>query len=266
MLHRSGISHLLLDIEGTTCPVSFVANTLFPYAATHLEAFLLEHSHDEVVSALITDVQQAWQQDDDPTARALRAGLSGTSSTGPDTAAGTGTGANTSADSSVAALAAYLRLLIEHDRKLTALKQLQGLIWEAGYSEGALVAPLFDDVAPALQGWHAQGLVLAVYSSGSVGAQQLLYGHCREGDLRPLFRHWFDTRMGPKQEAASYTAIAQAMEVVPGHVLFISDALAECTAAASSGMAVLFSDRPSNPHRDAGPFEKISDYRHLQIA
>ena len=274
MLHRSGISHLLLDIEGTTCPVSFVADTLFPYAATHLEAFLLEQSQDEVVSALITDVQQAWQQDEEPTARALRAHFSGKGSTGPDTGTaagtgtgtGTGTGADTSADSSVAALAAYLRLLIEHDRKLTALKELQGLIWEAGYAEGALVAPLFDDVAPALQRWHAQGLALAVYSSGSVGAQQLLYGHCREGDLRHLFRHWFDTRTGPKQEAASYTAIAQAMGVTPAQVLFISDALAECTAAASSGMAVLFSDRPSNPYRDAGPFERISDYRHLQIA
>ena len=257
MLHRSGIRHLLLDIEGTTCPVSFVADTLFPYAATHLEEFLRQHRHDAEVAPLIAAAQQAWSDDDAPEARSLRERFI------QDAAAGVEA---EDAVEGVSALSAYLRLLIAHDRKLTALKDLQGLIWKAGYAERALVAPLFADVAPALKRWQAQGLVLGVYSSGSVAAQQLLYGHSQDGDLRHLFSHWFDTRTGPKQDASSYTTIATAMGSEPAQVLFISDALAECTAASHSGMAVLFSDRPSNPQRDAGPFERISDYSNLQIA
>lgn len=260
MLLRSGISHLLLDIEGTTCPVSFVADTLFPYAATHLEGFLRQHRHNAEVAPLIAATQQAWSDDEAPEARSLRDGF---------TPAGGEVVGGVEAENSVdgvRAVSAYLRLLIAHDRKLTALKDLQGLIWKAGYAEGALMAPLFADVAPALQRWQAQGLVLGVYSSGSVAAQQLLYGHSQDGDLCHLFSHWFDTRTGPKQDTGSYSTIAAAMGTEPAQVLFISDALAECSAADRSGMAVLFSDRPGNPQRDPGPFERISDYTHLQIA
>jgi enolase-phosphatase E1 len=96
-----------------------------------------------------------------------------------------------------------------------------------------------------------------------VPAQQLLYGHCQAGDLRGLFSHWFDTRTGLKQVPGSYTAIAGAMDTLPAQVLFISDSLAEVTAAAEAGMAVLFSDRDGNPGRDAGPFERISDYSQI---
>jgi methionine salvage enolase-phosphatase E1 len=54
------------------------------------------------------------------------------------------------------------------------------------------------------------------------------------------------------------------MGVQAGEVLFISDALGELEAAHGAGMAVLLSDRPGNPNRDSGPFERISDYRQLQ--
>jgi len=249
------VSHLLLDIEGTTCPVSFVAERLFPYAADRLEAFLLEKATEEPVQALLRDVLQAWQHDADPESQALwnRTGVSD----GPVISGDSGR--------SIASTAAYLRLLIRQDRKLTALKDLQGLIWEEGYARGELIAPLFADVPPALRRWHGAGLVLGVYSSGSVWAQQLLYGHSSGGDLRDLFRHWFDTRHGMKQQAESYRCLARIMKTDPESVLFISDALAECEAAHSAGMVTLFSQRPDNPHRDPGPFEPISDYGQLSI-
>ena len=150
-------------------------------------------------------------------------------------------------------------------RKLAELKDLQGLLWAEGYASGDLKGPLFRDVAPALRRWHQQGAVLAVYSSGSVAAQQLLYGHSTDGDLRNLFSHWFDTRTGPKQDVGSYRAISEAMGVGSAKVLFISDSLMECEAAHAAKMQVLFSDREGNPGRDNGSFERISTYEDLQL-
>lgn len=236
------ITHLLLDIEGTTCPVSFVAEVLFPYAAQQLEAFLQQNGSEPQVAELVAAVDQAWAADTDPQAQQLRQQMAAASAT---------------------AVVPYLQWLIGCDRKLTALKDLQGMIWRAGYASGELVAPLYSDVPEALRRWHQQGLVLAVYSSGSVPAQQLLYGHSQAGDLRPLFSGWYDTRTGPKQEAASYAAIAADLGVEPAQLLFISDSLAELQAASAAGMEVLFSDREGNPGRDSGPFARIGDYSHL---
>ena len=243
------ITHLLLDIEGTTCPVSFVAEVLFPYARRHLSAYLAEHAEEPVVVALLQEVHTAWRQDPQTEAQALWLSWQGQPG-------GTGT---------AAALAAYLELQSRLDRKLTPLKELQGMIWEAGYGDGSLQAPLFSDVPDALQRWQQQGLVLAVYSSGSVPAQQLLYRHSSGGDLTGLFSHWFDTRTGPKQESSSYQCIAEAMAVPCSRVLFISDAPAELQAAAAAGMAVRFSQRPGNPHQQSEGFETITDYGDLRF-
>jgi enolase-phosphatase E1 len=253
------ITHLLLDIEGTTCPVSFVADVLFPYARRHLQAYLDSHAGEESVSALVDAVAVAWQADPDPEARALLDGeaarrwLAGGTSGEP-------------CHDRAKAVVPYLQWLIDHDIKATPLKDLQGRIWQAGYADGSIVAPLYGDVPAALQRWKAEGLVLAVYSSGSVPAQQLLYGHSQVGDLRSLFSHWFDTRWGSKQEAGSYRAIAEAMQCHADQVLFISDSLSELEAAATAGMAVLFSDRDGNPGRDSGPFERIDDYSQLIVS
>ncbi len=242
------ITHLLLDIEGTTCPVSFVADVLFPYARQRLGSHLVVHRRDPAIQALIDAVNQAWAADGTPDVVALRQQRSG--------------GAESPEAQSVVP---YLEWLIDHDVKLTSLKDLQGRIWRAGYASGELVAPLYTDVPDALQRWHREGLVLAVYSSGSVPAQQLLYGHTQAGDLRPLFQHWFDTRTGPKHEPQSYQAIAAAMAAAPQQILFVSDALAELEAAEAAGLAVLFSDRAGNPARDPGRFERITDYSHLHL-
>ena len=240
------ITHLLLDIEGTTCPVSFVADVLFPYARAAIPDFLISQAQDPEIQQLAQEVESAWLKDTAAEAMALRQ--------------------DDSQLQGLARIAPYLQLLIDCDVKLTALKDLQGRIWRAGYANGALVAPLFSDVAESLQRWHQEGFTLAVYSSGSVPAQQLLYGHSTAGDLRPLFSHWFDTRIGIKQEQESYIAIAKQMKVEATQVLFISDALSELEAASRAGMAVLFSDREGNPGRDNGRFERIDDYRRLNPA
>ena len=235
-----GISHVLLDIEGTTCPVSFVAGTLFPYAAKHLESFVNSHKGKPAVGELLSSAEETWKQDNNLEAQQLLA------QPGAD-------------------VIAYLQLLIKQDRKLTELKDLQGLLWAQGYASGDLKGPLFIDVVPALRRWNQQGAVLAVYSSGSVAAQQLLYGHSTDGDLRSLFSHWFDTKTGAKQDDASYRAISQAMGVDSSKVLFISDSLLECEAAHTAEMQVLFSDREGNPGRDNGSFERIRSFEDLQL-
>ena len=239
------ISHVLLDIEGTTCPVSFVSEVLFPYASASLEPYLEAHQGEPDITKLMRDVEVAWREDSQPEARALLQRQ------------------DTASTLSVQALSEYLRQLIGRDIKLTALKDLQGRIWRSGYASGELIAPLYADVPAALQRWHNDGFTLAVYSSGSVPAQQLLYGHCHEGDLTGLFSHWFDTKTGPKQAQESYQTIAVEMQTTPANVLFISDAIQELEAADAAGMKTLFSDREGNPARDAGRFARISDYSSL---
>jgi 2,3-diketo-5-methylthio-1-phosphopentane phosphatase/methylthioribulose-1-phosphate dehydratase len=237
----AGVTHLLLDIEGTTCPVSYVSNTLFPYASNSVDQYLQINGQNAEVKALIEAISHSWQTDADASAAGL-------------------------AFNPKAEITAYIKWLIQNDRKLTPLKQLQGLIWKQGYAAGQLQAPLFEDVPAALQRWWLQGLTLAVYSSGSIGAQQLLYGHSNAGDIKHFFSHWFDTNTGGKQQAQSYNKIAEEMKVAPGSVLFISDVKAELEAAAAAGMQVLFSYRSDNPQRDAGGFAKIERYSLLQIS
>ena len=251
------IRSILLDIEGTTCPVSFVASVLFPYARERLSSYLETNQGDPEVQALLAATQAAFAADPNPEVQALRQGA-------PIQGHSAGQGQLQRGQTN-APLVAYLEWLIDHDSKFPALKELQGRIWASGYASGDLVAPLFDDVAPTLQRWHQDGYQLAVYSSGSVAAQQLLYRHSQNGNLEGLFSHWFDTRIGPKQAADSYGAIAAALQLEPAEILFVSDALAELEAAHGIGMAVAFSDRQGNPGRDPGPFNAIQSLAEIEL-
>lgn len=132
---------------------------------------------------------------------------------------------------------------IEEDRKATPLKTLQGLIWAEGYADGTLKGHVYADAADALRRWHAAGLKLYVYSSGSVAAQKLIFGHSNAGDLTPLFSGYFDTVTGPKREPGSYRRIADAIGLPPGEILFLSDNAQEIDAARAAGMQVLHVDR-----------------------
>ncbi len=249
---------ILLDIEGTTCPVSFVASVLFPYARERLASYLQTHQGDPEVQELLAATQAAFAADPNPEVQAMRqeSPIPDRPPAGPE---------HRHPGQTNSPLVAYLQWLIDHDIKFPALKELQGRIWASGYGSGDLVAPLFDDVAPTLQRWHRQGYQLAVYSSGSVAAQRLLYRHSQNGNLEGLFSHWFDTRVGSKQAPASYQAIAEALQLDPAEILFISDSLAEIGAAQGIGMAVRFSDRPGNPGRDPGAHSAIMSLADLQL-
>ncbi|WP_049421727.1 acireductone synthase, partial [Stenotrophomonas maltophilia] len=132
---------------------------------------------------------------------------------------------------------------IDQDRKHTALKALQGLIWDEGYRRGDYTAHFYPEVAPVLKGWHASGLPLYVYSSGSVPAQKLFFGFSDAGDLSPLVSGWFDTEVGGKREADSYRRIVQAIGVPAGEILFLSDVVEELDAAREAGLQTRLIDR-----------------------
>lgn len=233
------IRAIVLDIEGTTCPVDFVTGSLFPYAREHLGSLLSQGDQQAVLGPLLQEVQKAWQQEADPNAPPF---------TKPQ---------------DHLALLPYLHWLIDQDRKLAPLKELQGLTWRHGYDSGALTTPLFADVAPALRHWHQLGLRLAVYSSGSVAAQQLFYGHTGDGDLSGFFERWYDTRLGPKKEAHSYTLLAADLQLPTHAVLFISDASGELAAAQAAGLQICGSQRSGNPETLSSDWPVVSSLETL---
>lgn len=233
------IEAIVLDIEGTTCPVNFVSQTLFPFARRRLTQTICAQNRKASVSAAIQEAISEWKKDTDPTSQALL--LQATSQNSP----------------TEEEVVRYFEHLIDCDRKSTALKELQGIIWEQGYASGELQSPLYPDVIPALDTWKQQGLTLAVYSSGSVKAQQLLYSHTTNGDITDRFSQWFDTRTGPKLKEDSYNTISKIIGIKTTSILFISDHPGECDAAHASGMETRFCLREGNPHRNGGHHQVI---------
>lgn len=215
-------SVILLDIEGTTTPISFVYRTLFPYAREHLKEFLAKHADDAELRPVLNQLQKENEAETSSAApRILEA-------------------------SSPQHAFEYLVWLMDQDRKSPALKSVQGRIWEAGYVSGEFKSSVFADVPAAFERWNAEGRRIAIYSSGSVLAQRLLFQYTTNGDLTKWIEAYFDTSSGAKTEAASYHRIAQALHAVPEEILFISDSPAELDAARSAGLAVRFAVRPGN--------------------
>ena len=237
------ISHILLDIEGTTCPVSFVTETLFPYTKSELKSFLDRHKKDPLINQLIDNADNEWIQDKSEDSTRLRH----QSEKGQQT--------------KHLKIEAYLQLLIETDKKSTTLKDIQGKIWKEGYTTGRISSELFEDAHENLKRWHKQGYRLSVYSSGSVEAQHLLYKYTNKGDIKNLFSYWFDTHIGNKKEPSSYTEIASVMDCKPQNILFISDNSDECDAARSAGLGTLYSMRDGNPQQEPRNHPVI---RHLE--
>jgi len=192
---------ILLDIEGTTSSIAFVADVLFPYAAKHLRDFVA--TNPEIAAPILAEVEAA--EPGDPVETLLR--------------------------------------WIAEDRKATPLKTLQGLIWAAGYADGTIRGHVYPDTPAALQRWAAAGLAVHIYSSGSIAAQKLIFGHSEAGDLTPFLSGYFDTTTGPKREPESYAAIAAALGLASEDLLFVSDMQAEVDAARAAGLQALLIDR-----------------------
>jgi enolase-phosphatase E1 len=215
----------LLDVEGTTSPISLVYEQLFPYARKHLQAFLADNVDEPGVRADLALLAEEYESETDPGAPELEAEFASPVNT--DEAA------------------VYLNWLMDRDRKSTALKSIQGRVWKSGFLAGELTGTLFPDVAAALNRWSGEAKV-AIYSSGSVEAQQLLFRYSSAGDLTPLISGYFDTRVGSKTSLESYRAIAAGMEVAPEEVLFISDVLRELDPARAAGCQTRLSVRDGN--------------------
>jgi enolase-phosphatase E1 len=155
----------------------------------------------------------------------------------------------------------YLFWLMDRDSKAAPLKGLQGLIWEEGYASGELKSHVFPDVAHAFQRWHSQSVPIAIFSSGSVLAQRLLFAHTVEGDLTPMIEGYFDTTTGPKRDPASYGAIARAMRREPSEIAFISDVTEELDAASATGMYAFLCIRPGNrPAANGSQYPRIHSF------
>jgi enolase-phosphatase E1 len=205
-------SAIVTDIEGTTSAISFVRDVLFPYADEHLDAYVAAHRSDPVVVEAMREA-------------AIEAG---------DEVMGD------------AEVLAHLHAWIAEDRKTTPLKTLQGLIWHIGYENGDLLGHVYPDVPPVLRAWDEAGIELYVYSSGSIVAQKVLFGHTFAGDLTALFSDYFDTTTGPKREASSYAEIVADTGFHPGEMLFLSDTEEELDAARAAGLQTARLLRPAD--------------------
>lgn len=203
---------LLLDIEGTTTPIAFVHDVLFPYARAHVAEFLRAHFDDDAVEA-------------------DRAAIGAEEGVDPD---------------NLDELIAAIHRQIDADKKSTPLKSLQGKIWRAGYADGSLRSQVFDDVPEVLRDAHAAGVRICIYSSGSVEAQRLLFAHTNAGNLCPLLGAYFDTTTGPKKDSRSYHTIARALGVAEEEILFATDSLDEARAAEQAGVRAALVSRAGN--------------------
>ncbi|MEM6377068.1 MAG: acireductone synthase [Bacteroidota bacterium] len=216
------IQFVLMDIEGTTTSISFVHEVLFPYASQKLPAFIEANAQDPLVQEELKSVKATVLAEQDNVINDEEAVV-------------------------------QLKAWIKEDRKHTALKSLQGYLWKQGYEQGEYQSHIYDDVVPVLQEWQAKGVRMGIYSSGSVGAQKLLFGYSEKGDLRPYLSAYFDTKIGHKREVESYLRIQQALDVPNGDILFLSDVAEELDAAKVAGFQVCQLVRPGTQASDRHP-------------
>jgi enolase-phosphatase E1 len=221
------IKAIVTDIEGTTSSIRFVHEVLFPYARENIGEFIHANAEDLNVVSHLNDVRLEVGQDLD-------------------------------LDGVVDQLVQW----IDEDKKITPLKALQGMIWEEGYYKGELTGHLYDDAIEYLRKWHDKGIKLYVFSSGSVQAQKLLFGHCDAGDLTPLFSGYYDTRIGNKREADAYRKIVQDIGLAANEILFLSDIVEELDAAKAAGMKTIMLVRDESPatsssHTQVNNFSEI---------
>lgn len=224
------MKYILTDVEGTTTSISFVHDVLFPFAKERLRAFVTKNmARKEVIDSLELTKKTVLEEDQK----------------------------NINDEQCIDQLLKW----IAEDRKHPALKNLQGYIWEEGYSTGEIKGHVYEDVPTALSTWKNAGIGLGVYSSGSVKAQHLIFEYSTAGNLRPFFSHHFDTAVGHKREKPSYVTIAEKLKIPAGEILFLSDIKEELDAAREAGMLTIQLVRLDNvilgDHPTVGNFLEI---------
>ena len=218
-----------MDIEGTTTSVSFVYDVLFPYFLTNVDKLLFNDSV-EVVAAF-DEVKELVKNEYGLDLLSRQDCIN------------------------------QLVLWCKEDRKVTPLKFLQGVIWEEGYLAGTLVSHVYDDVPHSLKEWYDNNIELAIFSSGSVEAQKLIFKFANQGDLSNYLSAYFDTVTGPKREANTYKLIADQLQFPASSILFLSDIREELMAAEEAGMQTIQLVRPgttSNWKNTAENFTEIN--------
>jgi enolase-phosphatase E1 len=223
------IKYILTDIEGTTTSVKFVYEELFPYFLQNIEKLEEVKSNETVQEAFKATVHLANKLENHRI-------------------------------KSVREIISTLKRWCEEDKKITPLKTVQGIIWEKGYRNGDIKGHVYSDVPQKLEDWTTQNIQLGVFSSGSVAAQKLLFGHSLFGDLTVFFQNYFDTTTGGKRELETYRKIAEDIDIHATNILFLSDIREELEAAELAGMQTCQLVRPGtelNWKMNVPSFEEI---------
>ncbi len=223
------VKAILIDIEGTVAPISFVKDVLFPYSKEKMESFVKENENKQEIKQILEDVKKIEKR-----------------------------------EMSTEEVIDTLKKWIDEDRKITPLKEIQGYIWEEGFKSGNVKAPLYKDAYEKMLYWNKKGIPMYIYSSGSVKAQKLFFSHTEYGNIVDFFNGFFDTKIGNKKEKGSYEKIARAIGLKPEEILFLSDNPDEIKAAAEAGMQVMRVVRekdaeyiPDFPYPQIKSFEEI---------
>jgi enolase-phosphatase E1 len=220
---------ILTDIEGTTTSVSFVYDVLFPYFRENIQKVRTMLHLPEVKAIFRETMHLALEME------------------------------NKSIVSDDEVIETLIRWSNE-DKKITPLKDLQGLLWKEAYESGLIKGHVYEDVAPALKTWKDAGIQLGVFSSGSITAQKLIFGYSVAGDLSLYFSAYFDTTTGGKREVETYTKISQELKIQPSEILFLSDIIEELQAAQQAGLQTIQLVRPgtiANWQHTASSFSDI---------
>ncbi len=217
------IKALLVDIEGTISPISFVKNVMFPYSERELEKFLKENKDKEEIKKIISDIKKEIGE-----------------------------------ELTLDGIIEVLKDWIHSDKKISPLKELQGYIWEAGFKNGELKAPIYEDAYQKLKEWKEKGFKIYIYSSGSVKAQKLFFSHSEFGNILNIFDGHFDTKIGNKKDKSSYFRIADQIGLKPDEILFLSDNSEEIVASIQAGMKAIKLSRPNDT-------EFINDFPYPQV-
>lgn len=244
----------MLDIEGTTTPITFVKDILFPYIREHLEDYLSDHWEEDECKQDVHLLKKQMEEDH-RLHRACPVHMVDQT-------------VHTDEEKAIREVVENVLWQMAADRKSTALKQLQGHMWRSAYNSGKIRGEVYQDVVPAIRSWRRQGLKIYIYSSGSVEAQKLLFGYSVEGDLLDLFDGHFDTNIGLKVESKSYTRIAERIGCAPEEIMFLTDVTREAKAAEEAGLNVAVVVRPGNlelTEEEGATYSLITSFSNLEL-
>ncbi len=213
------ITHVIIDIEGTTSSTWFVQRILYPYSRERFAGYLAQHRTRPDVDAMVQMIRDLAEEPEADDARVVW----------------------------------WLYHWLDGDKKMTPLKAFQGWIWDEGFAKGELTSHFFDDAIPTMRRWKESGLDLSIFSSGSVNAQRAWFGNTPEGSILSIFSHHFDTEnIGHKRIADSYRKMTAVLGVPASQIVFLSDLVAELDAAREAGWNTVGVRREGDEYWEAG--------------